>query len=129
MNPSLFKCASGPKSAELDVATGWGDTKSSRSVLEKHWDTWITEDDFAWLQQTGINTVRIPIGYWSLGADYCQDTPFEEVASVYDRSWPRILRAISWAVKYDIGVLVDLHGAPGSQNGAFLLEYVNLACA
>ncbi|KAF8597905.1 glycoside hydrolase [Ceratobasidium sp. AG-I] len=117
MNPSLFKCASGPKAAELDVATGWGDSKSSRSLLEKHWDTWITEDDFAWLQQTGVNTVRIPIGYWSLGRDYCQGTPFEQVANVYDRSWPRILRAISWAEKYDIGVLVDLHGAPGSQNG------------
>lgn len=91
-------------------------------MLEKHWDTWITEDDFDWLQQKGINTVRIPIGYWSLGSDYCQDTPFEEVASVYDRSWPRVLRAISWAAKYDIGVLVDLHGAPGSQNGAFVLE-------
>lgn len=117
MNPSLFSCAAGPKAAELDVANGWENPKSARAVLEKHWDTWITEDDFAWLQRIGINTVRIPIGYWSLGASYCQGTPFEQVSSVYERSWPRVLRAISWASKHNIGVLIDLHGAPGSQNG------------
>ncbi|KDN38614.1 hypothetical protein RSAG8_09401, partial [Rhizoctonia solani AG-8 WAC10335] len=71
----------------------------------------------AWLQQIGINSVRIPIGYWSLGAPYCQDTPFRDVANIYENSWPRVLRAISWASKHNIGVLIDLHGAPGSQNG------------
>ncbi|KAG9073984.1 Glucan 1,3-beta-glucosidase 3, partial [Ceratobasidium sp. 370] len=117
MNPSLFECASGAKSAELDVASGWGNPTSARSVLERHWDTWITEDDFAWLEKIGVNTVRLPIGYWSLGPQYCQGTPFEEVASVYERSWPRVLKAIDWAAKHNIGVLVDLHGAVGSQNG------------
>ncbi|KAG8743635.1 Glucan 1,3-beta-glucosidase 3 [Ceratobasidium sp. 428] len=117
MKPSLVECASGAKSAELDIASGWGDPKSARSVLERHWDTWITEDDFAWLEKTGVNTVRLPIGYWSLGPQYCLGTPFEEVASVYERSWPRVLRSIQWAANHNIGVLVDLHGAVGSQNG------------
>ncbi|KAG8718237.1 Glucan 1,3-beta-glucosidase 3 [Ceratobasidium sp. 394] len=117
MKPSLVKCANGAKSAELDIASGWDNPASARSVLERHWDTWITEDDFAWLEKTGVNTVRLPIGYWSLGSQYCQGTPFEEVASVYERSWPRVLRAIDWAGKHNIGVLVDLHGAVGSQNG------------
>ncbi|KAG8726132.1 Glucan 1,3-beta-glucosidase 3, partial [Ceratobasidium sp. 423] len=117
MNPSIVRCATGPKASELDVATGWGNSGSARAVLEKHWDTWITEDDFAWLQQIGINTVRIPIGYWSLGVPYCRDTPFEAVANIYEQSWPRVLRAISWASKRNIGVLIDLHGAPGSQSG------------
>ncbi|CAE6420974.1 unnamed protein product [Rhizoctonia solani] len=117
MNPSITQCATGPKASELDVATGWGNSGSARAVLEKHWDTWITESDFTWLQQIGINTVRIPIGYWSLGVPYCKDTPFEAVANIYEQSWPRVLRAISWASKHNIGVLIDLHGAPGSQNG------------
>ncbi|QRV93739.1 Cellulase (glycosyl hydrolase family 5 protein) [Ceratobasidium sp. AG-Ba] len=117
MNPSLAECASGPKSSELDVASGWDNPMSARSALEKHWDTWITEDDFVWLAKTGVNTVRLPIGYWSLGPKYCQETAFQEVAPVYERSWPRVLRAIQWAAKHKIGVLVDLHGAVGSQNG------------
>jgi len=62
MNPSLFKCASGNKQAEFDVASGWGSVDNARQVLERHWDEWITEADFAYLASIGINTVRLPIG-------------------------------------------------------------------
>lgn len=78
MNPSLFTCASGRQQAELDVASGWGNVNNARQVLERHWDTWITEEDFTYLATigmectlvsstggkltSGINTVRLPIG-------------------------------------------------------------------
>lgn len=32
-------------------------------------------------------------------------------------AWTYFLRALDWAKKYNINVIVDLHGAPGSQNG------------
>lgn len=57
MNPSLFTCASGPAQAELDVASGWGSVDNARQVLERHWDEWITEDDFKYLASIG----RFPI--------------------------------------------------------------------
>lgn len=117
MAPSLDTCASGNKAAELDVATGWGSPEGARHVLERHWDTWITQADFQYLASIGINTVRLPIGYWNLGPYYCQDTPFASVAHVYVNSWSRIVRAINMAAESGIGVLVDLHGAVGSQNG------------
>lgn len=117
MTESLFTCASGPQIAEIDIATGWGNTTGARAVLEKHWDTFINQSDFEYLASIGINTVRIPIGYWSLGPLYCQGTPFEPVADVYTNSWSRVVRAINWAGEAGIGVLIDLHGAVGSQNG------------
>lgn len=117
MSPSLARCASGTKASELDVATGWGSPESARYLLERHWDTWITQSDFQYLASIGINTVRLPIGYWNLGPYYCQDTPFAGVAQVYINSWSRIVRAINMAAESGIGVLVDLHGAVGSQNG------------
>jgi glucan 1,3-beta-glucosidase len=117
MVPSLATCAAGKRDSELDVAKGWGSHGNARAVLERHWDTFITRNDFQYLASIGINTVRLPIGYWSLGPDFCQGTDFEPVADVYQNSWPRVIRAISWAAEYGIGVLVDLHGAPGSQNG------------
>ncbi|KAF8061603.1 glycoside hydrolase superfamily [Lyophyllum atratum] len=117
MAPSQFKCASGKKLSELDIASGWGSLNSARSLLERHWDTWITKSDLEYLASIGINTVRLPIGYWNLGPYYCQDTPFAPVAEVYKNSWPRIVRAINMARESGIGVLVDLHGAVGSQNG------------
>jgi hypothetical protein len=199
MHPSLMVCAGGKKDSELDLAMGYGgDLESARMALEMHWDSWITEADFAYLQKigrflpapvsrlpvllrereieqerereregergrereregergrdrerqretegeretererdsaadltalpacstlprvsdsSGINTVRLPIGYWSLGPVYMAGTPFEPVSSVYTNSWPRVVRAVNWAAKYGLGVLVDLHGGESS---------------
>lgn len=117
MTPSLFVCAADDQLSELDIASGWGSTDAARFILEQHWDTYINETDFQYLASIGINTVRLPIGYWNLGPDFCQDTPYAAVADVYQNSWPRIVRTINMAASVGIGVLVDLHGAPGSQNG------------
>ncbi|KAH7923868.1 glycoside hydrolase [Leucogyrophana mollusca] len=117
MVPSLFTCASGPQAAELDVASGWGSTDNARAVLERHWDNFINQSDFDYLASIGINTVRLPVGYWTFGPSYCVDTPFAPFADVYQNSWNRVLRAINMAAQSGIGVLLDLHGAVGSQNG------------
>ncbi|KAJ8522932.1 hypothetical protein ONZ45_g562 [Pleurotus djamor] len=117
MTPSLFKCAAEPKISELDIALGWDSQASARSLLEKHWDSFITPSDFEYLAGIGINTVRLPIGYWNLGPEFCAGTPFETVADVYTNSWKRVVQSISEAGHMGLGVLLDLHGAPGSQNG------------
>jgi glucan 1,3-beta-glucosidase len=117
MVPSLFKCASGHKLSELDVASGWNSITAARALLERHWDTFITQADFDYLANIGINTVRLPIGYWTLGPEFCRDTPFNAVADVYRSSLNHLVHAINMAGKAGIGILVDLHGAVGSQNG------------
>ncbi|EPQ58194.1 glycoside hydrolase [Gloeophyllum trabeum ATCC 11539] len=117
MTPSTFKCSSGKQLSEHDIASGWGSTTAARAVLERHWDSFISQEDFYYLASIGINTVRIPIGYWSLGPTYCRDTAFADVAEVYANSWSRVKHAIIMADQAGLGVLVDLHGAPGSQNG------------
>lgn len=121
MENNFMSCATGAKQAEFDILSGFGTSANgignATAYMEKHWDTWITEDDFLKLAQIGINTVRIPIGYWSVGPYFTQQSPFEPYADVYKLSWRYVARAINWAAKYNIGVLVDLHGAYGSQNG------------
>jgi glucan 1,3-beta-glucosidase len=117
MTPSLFTCAAGKQQSELDIAGGWGGPENARAVLERHWDTFITRADLERLAALGINTVRLPIGYWSLGPGFTAGTDFDGVGAVYVNSWPRVLRAINWAAEAGLGVLVDLHGAPSSQNG------------
>lgn len=71
-----------------------------------------------YLADKGINTVRLPIGYWNLPSSYLNNTVFEPVASVYKNSWVRVKRAIKQAAEHGLGVLVDLHAAPGSQSGS-----------
>ena len=51
-----FQIAQYPGQSDLDVAKG----ERARETLEEHWDTWITEEDWVWLAEYGINTVRIP---------------------------------------------------------------------
>lgn len=38
----------------------------AQSVMEQHWSTFITENDFAELSSRGINAVRLPVGWWTV---------------------------------------------------------------
>lgn len=49
--------------------------------------------------------------FWSVPTANTSTLPF------LSGSWSRLLRAVSWASKYDLSVIIDIHGAPGSQNG------------
>lgn len=77
--------------------------------LSNHWDTFYNETDFKDIKEYGFNMVRIPIGYWAF--DTLPLDPYVLGAQDY------LDRAIEWAHKYDLKVWIDLHGAPGSQNG------------
>ena len=81
-------------------------TPGAKEKINKHRDTFITEDDFRWLAEQGYNAVRIPVGYWLFDGDDL----FLPCITWLD--W-----AIETATEHNIKVLVCLHGAPGSQNG------------
>lgn len=81
-------------------------TNGAREKLQRHRDTFITEDDFAWLQANGIDAIRLPVGYWIIAPD----EDYMEGISYVD--WVFVM-----AKKYNLQVLLDLHGAPGSQSG------------
>ncbi|KAH9836121.1 glycoside hydrolase [Rhodofomes roseus] len=110
-----FRSADGPAQSDLDVARG----SHAKEVLERHWDTWITEEDWAWIADRGFNTVRLPIGFYHIcGVDQTvlQGTDFAQLGHVFDGAWSRITKAIATAHRYGLGVLIDLHAAPGKQN-------------
>lgn len=57
------------------------------------------------------------IGYWSIPIT-SSDTNYTTSANPYiPGAWPYLLRALGWAKKHGLHVIIDLHGAPGSQNG------------
>jgi aryl-phospho-beta-D-glucosidase BglC (GH1 family) len=55
-----------------------------------------------------LNIVRIPVGYWSYVNPW---GPYTQGAAPY------LDKAITWARKTRLKVIIDLHGAPKSQNG------------
>ncbi|EDO15661.1 exoglucanase repeat family protein [Vanderwaltozyma polyspora DSM 70294] len=93
----------------------------ARILLDSHFKTWITESDFKQISEEGFNIVRIPIGYWAWKLDY--ETNMYPGNYTYDDPYVNRIQldylnnAYQWAAKYNLKVMLDLHGVPGSQNG------------
>jgi len=81
--------------------------QAAEQRLRAHWDTWVTEADFISFKNAGLNHVRLPIGYWAL--DIRPGEPW-----VWG-SWEYVLKAADWCRKHGLQLMIDLHGAPGSQ--------------
>lgn len=114
MTPSLFE------GLQAEDETGWcvelGCDAETR--LKQHWNSFITKDDFNWLAARGINAVRIPVGHWLFGPDYPYHRSYGENAYPYVNGGVEVLdQAFDWAERYGLHVVVDLHAAPGCQNG------------
>jgi glucan 1,3-beta-glucosidase len=103
MNPAPYAGAKAEDEYSLSLELG---KERAAAVLKQHRETWITAEDFQWIAARGLNMVRIPVGYWVLE----ENPPFISGAETLD--W-----AFRTAKANGIGVLLDLHGAPGSQNG------------
>ncbi|KAG6908345.1 hypothetical protein DXG01_005256 [Tephrocybe rancida] len=93
------------------------DSKTASNILQQHWSTWITEDDFVAISSAGLNHVRIPLGYWSVPLTPSDTDGSTSVAPYTPGAWPYLLKGLEWAKKHSINVILDIHGAPGSQNG------------
>eukprot|EP01012_Entosiphon_sulcatum_P062793 TRINITY_DN893_c0_g2_i1.p2 TRINITY_DN893_c0_g2~~TRINITY_DN893_c0_g2_i1.p2 ORF type:complete len:389 (+),score=88.10 TRINITY_DN893_c0_g2_i1:86-1252(+) len=109
ITPSLFQqngVAAGQGTWEFCQQLG---KAKCQAALNAHYDAWLQEDDLRALSQGGITHLRIPVGYWLV--DIQPDEPF------VDGAWPYLERALGWCRKYNLKALIDLHGAPGSQNG------------
>ncbi len=78
----------------------------AEAMLRQHQEEFMRAEDFRWLRDVGINAVRIPLPYWIFG----DVKPYFGAIDILD--W-----AMRTAGDYGLGVLLDLHCAPGCQNG------------
>ena len=101
MHPELFAGTTAEDETELCLQLG--DEKFER--LKRHRDSYITLDDFKYLQSHGFNAVRIPVPHFIF--DDCQ--PYVGCIEYLDR-------AFEWARQTDIVILIDLHTVRDSQN-------------
>jgi glucan 1,3-beta-glucosidase len=127
ITPSLFDNTGNPAIIDEWTFSKLQNRDVARSKLVQHWNTFITEADFQAIAGAGcvsdvqhgdftpnrytpfrLNHVRIPIGYWTY--EVGPGEPYIQGQHDY------LLRAVSWAAKYNLKVIIDLHGAPGSQN-------------
>lgn len=80
------------------------------NAMTEHYETFITEKDFAEIAAAGLNWVRIPFGWWAI--ETWDGEPFLQGVA-----WTYLLKALEWARKYGLRVNLDFHAIPGSQNG------------
>ena len=114
MTPGLFEGLAATDETTWCAELG----RAAPARLRAHWDSFITRDDFAWLASVGINAVRLPIGHWIFGPPYPYHPKYGAVPHPFVEGGIDVVdRALSWADEFGLRVLLDLHAAPGCQNG------------
>lgn len=79
----------------------------------RYHDNYVTEDDFRAMAAMGVNSVRPALlASRLMPRDQPDGEPY-----VYSKEGFRFLDSVvTWGAKYQIGIIWDMHGAPGAQN-------------
>jgi len=115
ITPSIFNNANDSRiNSESAYVQYLRNDTSKIDVLRNHWNTWVQEEDIRKLAEIGFTHVRLPIGYWAMLSQEELDMRGEYYIT---GQWPYVVRCLQWLKKYGIQAIIDLHGAPKSQNG------------
>ena len=104
VTPSLYAATGASNEVELQQALG-ATVYSDR--LRQHYETFIGEQDFSRMAAIGFNSVRLPVPWYVFGS---QTDVLAHIPAV-----DYVDRAMEWAAKYEMTVLLDLATVPGGQ--------------
>lgn len=122
MNQTIFREADDSINSEYALCAHLG--ARAQDVFKRHRDTWLTKQDFIDIKSAGLESVRLPFGFWCLDLDGLVRKPH-----IGDRGWiadgpgyvgpceEYLEQALAWARETDLTVNLCLHGAPGGQSG------------
>jgi glucan 1,3-beta-glucosidase len=103
MSPGLFEGTDAEDEANLCLQL---DDVVKHERYKLHRDSFVTDRDFAYLANHGLELIRLPVPYFVFG----DVAPYVGCIEYVDR-------ALGWAEKHGLQILLDLHTVPGSQNG------------
>ncbi len=83
--------------------------EKAMELIALYQDNYFTESDFDYCKELGMNCLRLPIWYRNL---------VDENGEFYENCWDRIDWFLDQAAQRNMYVILDMHGAPGSQNGS-----------
>lgn len=117
LSPSMFRCDGDSELDAVQASIQTAGVQVTREKWESHWESALSDADLEWLcHEAKCTSIRLPIGYFTLGGVFCKGTPFERVTEVYEGAWKAVLRLVERVAKWGLGVLVDLHALPGGAN-------------
>lgn len=94
------------KTIESTLYERFGDA-GANELLNTYYDNFWTEQDFDNCEKMGMNCLRLPIWYYNI---------IDRNGEFREDAFDRIDWFVEQAGKRGIYVIVDMHGAPGSQN-------------
>ncbi|MFA9399038.1 MAG: glycoside hydrolase family 5 protein [Clostridiaceae bacterium] len=83
--------------------------EKSKEFWKSYRENYITELDIKKISEEGLNSIRLPINYRVI-FDCESEKLIPEGIKLVDK-------VIEWCTRYNIYVILDLHGAPGGQTG------------
>lgn len=104
VSPSLYAATGASNEVELQQALG---SAAYADRLRQHYETFIGEYDFSRMSAIGFNSVRLPVPWYVFGSQV------DAVAHIPAIDY--VDRAMEWAEKYEMTVLLDLATVPGGQ--------------
>ncbi len=94
------------KTIEDTLVSRFGETQA-QELLNTYYDNFWTESDFDRCQEMGMNVIRLPLWYRNFTDDF---------GNVREDAFERIDWFVEESGKRGMYVIIDMHGAPGSQN-------------
>ncbi|KAF7329150.1 Glycoside hydrolase [Mycena kentingensis (nom. inval.)] len=95
--------------SEAAFAQAYPDTVDA--TMQEHWDSWFNQDDVDALADAGINTVRIPLGYWLV-----EQLVDEDAGEIFPKGGMKALRrGLEQLNEAGIVAILDHHAVPGAQ--------------
>lgn len=105
--------------SEFDCVSSMGQD-AANTAFAKHWASWTTQDDLDEIVSYGLNTLRVPVGYWLR----------EDLVDVDSEHFPQggleyVKKLCGWASGKGLYIIMDFHGLPGAQtaNNSFTGQY------
>lgn len=82
------------------------------SFWKRYFDSYITEQDIAWIAGQGLNSVRLAIN-----SRHLFDVDETEAVHFNEATLRHVDDCLLWCKKHGIYLFLDMHGAPGGQTG------------
>jgi len=107
MQTSSFANAERQLRAKISALIG---TDNMNEFYKAWYDNYITKKDIDQIAAWGFNSIRLPLHYNKL-------TPEDQPGVYTEEGFAYIDSCLSWCEQNKIYLILDLHAAPGSQNG------------
>lgn len=106
-------------STDMTLYSRFGKEKAE-ALIAAYQESWITEEDFKTVKELGLNVVRVPFTYMNVYHHLSDkgELLHPDEFTLREDPFERLDFALEMCKKYGLYLILDMHGAVGSQNGS-----------